>query len=498
MPPDRPRGKQRPSSAPNPTNRSPKNGNPGRGKNPARGGFGKPGTGKPGLNDRNSPSDRNNKDVKNQNNRNQRISNPKTPNLGESFHQTAARIVRLCLDQRGSPKSLVLSGFPKWTEGRRKRLYAVVCEAIKRRGVVESVVEKAGIDWEAEGVERELGMVLVHELLFGKEGEAALKGRLGGIVLAHKDRLRAEFSALDEVEDAGPSEDSHPRYVRVNTLLATQQEILASFAEEGYNVTFWTPSDGPFPGNAIVPDTLIPNLLALPPNTPLHSHPLLESGKIIIQDKSSCFPAAALDPPKGGVVLDCCAAPGNKTTHAAALVGLKGKVIAVERDTRRAAILKSMVLRAGAKNVRVMQGDFLQLDTASVNPTHILLDPSCSGSGISDRTTEADDARLEKLAEFQKSALKHAMGFPSAQRISYSTCSIHAIENERVVLSALEHSRAEGLGWELVKVLPDWHRRGLQIDGLDGEEAARMVRVEREDGMGGFFVAVFERSSASG
>ena len=37
----------------------------------------------------------------------------------------------------------------------------------------------------------------------------------------------------------------------------------------------------------------------------------------IEQSKASCMPAHALAPESGGVVLDACAAPGNKTTHLA-------------------------------------------------------------------------------------------------------------------------------------------------------------------------------------
>ena len=33
------------------------------------------------------------------------------------------------------------------------------------------------------------------------------------------------------------------------------------------------------------------------------------------QDKSSCMSAVALDPAPNSVVIDACAAPGNKTTH---------------------------------------------------------------------------------------------------------------------------------------------------------------------------------------
>ena len=42
--------------------------------------------------------------------------------------------------------------------------------------------------------------------------------------------------------------------------------------------------------------------------------------------QASCLPAFLLAPPPGSKVIDCCAAPGNKTTHLASLMGNVGYV----------------------------------------------------------------------------------------------------------------------------------------------------------------------------
>ena len=52
---------------------------------------------------------------------------------------------------------------------------------------------------------------------------------------------------------------------------------------------------------------------------------------------------------------------------------------------------------------------------------------------------------------------------PSVQKIVYSTCSIHAIENEHVVLTALNSPEAKSGPFSLsprTAVLPAWPRRG--------------------------------------
>lgn len=51
---------------------------------------------------------------------------------------------------------------------------------------------------------------------------------------------------------------------------------------------------------------------------------------------------------------------------------------------------------------------------------------------------DADDTRLTQLAAFQLAALRHALtAFPRLRRLTYSTCSVHGVENEAVVRQAL-------------------------------------------------------------
>jgi len=58
-------------------------------------------------------------------------------------------------------------------------------------------------------------------------------------------------------------------------------------------------------------------------------------------------------------------------------------VTAVERDVRRSQLLRRTLQRCGAGNVQVLRQDFLQLDPAQFDHVeYILVDPSCSGSGV--------------------------------------------------------------------------------------------------------------------
>ena len=97
---------------------------------------------------------------------------------------------------------------------------------------------------------------------------------------------------------------THSRHVRVNTLKLSVDEATRRLASH-------RPKRDPH----------VSDVLVFQPGTDLHDHPMVRSGEIVLQGKASCLPAAALGPKCGWDVVDCCAAPGNKTTHLAALVG---------------------------------------------------------------------------------------------------------------------------------------------------------------------------------
>lgn len=75
-------------------------------------------------------------------------------------------------------------------------------------------------------------------------------------------------------------------------------------------------------------DAHVTDLLRFSPGARFQDDPLLAEGKIILQDKASCFPALVLSPPsdESSVVIDATAAPGNKTSHLSALMRGRGKV----------------------------------------------------------------------------------------------------------------------------------------------------------------------------
>eukprot|EP01035_Chromulina_nebulosa_P019940 gene19940-25906_t len=236
----------------------------------------------------------------------------------------------------------------------------------------------------------------------------------------------------------------------------------------------------------------------------------VKEGRFIIQDKASCFPSQLLmDEWINGDIIDACAAPGNKTSHLAALLSIKSnhhKIYAFDKDYRRYQLLQSRMKQFDAeKYVKVQHQDFLSVDCNDLlysNVSCILVDPSCSGSGVirsldrlvnnPDDSEQKNVERLESLRSFQIQVIDKAMSFTTAQTIVYSTCSIHTEENESVVKEILSRHT----DWQLHDPIrmKSWTRRGIEIEGLIKQDADKLIRCDPSDGMNGFFIAVFRKS----
>ncbi|KAL2271574.1 hypothetical protein VTJ83DRAFT_945 [Remersonia thermophila] len=531
------------------------------------------------------------------------------------YHETAA-VLAAPSSHGGSLKSRIFSD--KSLKSSPAQVYALAFESSKWSVILKEVVENSELLQTEKRLTPALSILLVHDLLLSKKGIALPASH--GLRLAvekHKARLQAELTrarvrrkcaTVDDLRalvdaELGPA---HPRWIRINALKTTLDDQLDT-TFRGFVVV---PSIDEVVASAgqgrrvICLDGHVPNLIAASPGVDFTKTEAYKSGAIILQDKASCFPAYLLDPrPEDGDVIDACSAPGNKTTHLAAILherrasGAGGsggavawaprqgaqpapRVLAFEKDAQRAEVLKKMVHKAGAGDVTTVHGgaDFLQTNPDAPEFRRVgalLLDPSCSGSGIVGRddapvfhlpsagsgkggngnnngtakkktTTMAatttnlgkrkrpghgsgitsqeqqqqkqqqkapapsappdstsDPARLASLSAFQLTLVQHAFRFPAARKITYSTCSVHAEENEKVVLAALASEAARARGWrvqrrdEQVRGMREWPVRGDREACGEGhlEVAEACIRAQRGDGRGtmGFFVACFVR-----
>src|SRR6185437_8907185 len=162
---------------------------------------------------------------------------------------------------------------------------------------------------------------------------------------------------------------------------------------------------------------------------------LFRSAAIAIQDEGSQLVAALVG--EGKRILDCCAAPGGKTSAMARRLP-EAEIFAAELHPHRARLLRHMAPQA---NVRVVTSDALQLPFPA-EFDRVLAYVPCSGTGTLARNPEikwrlsAED--LKDLQQRQIAILKAAMKHVApGGRIIYSTCSLETEENEQVIEPAL-------------------------------------------------------------
>lgn len=281
-----------------------------------------------------------------------------------------------------------------------------------------------------------------------------------------------------------------------------------------------------FGGVGLGRDAHLPRLFAA---TPTFSIPKALVPCFFYIDRGSALPPTILAPPRGARCAEFCAAPGNKSLMCASMVSAGGVVLSVELDGRRAGTLAARAHAAGAvvrtENdddprltarrpdaqrpvVIVRKGSCLTVPRPALRGvTHILVDPSCSSSGMRhnlDRTFAEAAAKVtegtasyarehalpKKLAEFQLEALLAGLNAPDAQRVVYSTCSHHAEENECVVAAAL----AKNPNFHLEDALPAWPRRGEACAALEADLAKLCLRAGEDTDSSGIFAALFVRN----
>ncbi|KAG7824614.1 hypothetical protein KL909_001836 [Ogataea angusta] len=396
-----------------------------------------------------------------------------------------------------------------------KHVYALVLSTLKYRPFLAQIIRKCKLlELEKKSKLTEpLALLLVHDLLLSKGGRIHSKHHpLKDAVIRNKTRLHAELTKLKlkhgvrSLEDLVEDDDTPVRWFRANLARTTKEAVLAAL---GHLRRVDRVAD--IQKGTIYHDEYVADLFGIHPRETFVSLPLYHSGDVIIQDRASCFPAFILAPKPGrDKIIDACAAPGNKTTHLAAILGNSpDSVVAFEKNPDRAKTLHKMCEKAGTLGcVRIQQGDFTKTDPGEYpDVTGLLVDPSCSGSGIFGRGFEENDTeehtqeRLKKLAGFQVAIMKHAMRFPNAKKIVYSTCSVHAQENEQVVVDLLLDSTVQAQGWRVCSredVIPSWPRRGLVEEFAAVDDPQRCAdgcirTVPRQDGGIGFFAVAFER-----
>lgn len=213
-------------------------------------------------------------------------------------------------------------------------------------------------------------------------------------------------------------------FVRINTLKASEQEIIAELEMNGAKLK--------------KAELLTHIYKVVESRLPLASLASYREGRFYLQDKGSCFAVEVADPKPGMTVLDVCAAPGAKTTHIAQLMMNQGAIYSFDYSARRMRTWKQETLRMGASIADPVIADSSNNLPINFRADAVFLDPPCTSTGSFGRQPSAKWRLTEKSAE-RMSDLQWQLINTCADKlkpggfITYSTSSIMVEENEMII-----------------------------------------------------------------
>jgi 16S rRNA (cytosine967-C5)-methyltransferase len=304
--------------------------------------------------------------------------------------------------------------------------------------------------------------------------------------------LDPQFASVfgdERVTEAAAMASRAPLDLRVNTLKAKREKVLASMAHLGAKATPWSPM-----GLRIA-------LGADARNPGIHAEEDFIKGAIEVQDEGSQLAALLTGAKPGEQVIDMCAGAGGKTLALAAMMEGKGRLIATDRDKRQLAPIHERLSRAGVHNadVRTPKGPDDTLSDIKASADLVVIDAPCTGTGTWRRNPDAKwrmrPGALEVRIKDQIEVLDRAalLAKPGG-RIAYITCSVLPQENGEQVSAFVKRHPGFGIvpPAQTVSMLGD---KAADFAAATIQSAEGLLMTPRRTGTDGFFVSILRKGS---
>jgi len=291
------------------------------------------------------------------------------------------------------------------------------------------------------------------------------------------DKLVEQYGETETLELADALNAPAPLDLRVNSMKATRDEVMAGLAEAPIRST---------------PTPYAPLGLRVLQKPALQNLPLFKSGAIEVQDEGSQILSQIVGAKRGEMVVDFCAGAGGKTLALGALMRNTGRLYAFDVSEKRLAKLKPRLARSGLSNVHPVQIAHerdAKIKRLAGKIDRVLVDAPCSGLGTLRRNPDVkwrqQPAAIVEMQEKQAGILAGAARLvKGGGRLVYATCSFLADENEFIAKQFL----AAHPDFDLVPMSTVLAEQKIALEM--GDFLQLLPHKHQTDG---FFAAVFER-----
>jgi len=163
-----------------------------------------------------------------------------------------------------------------------------------------------------------------------------------------------------------------------------------------------------------------------------------------VQDEVAGLTAKILNPKSNEKVLDCCSAPGGKTTYMAEIMKNEGEIEAWDIYEHRTSLINQNAKRLGINIIHTdVQDATIYKEEYFEKFDKILLDVPCLGIGVLKRKPDIkwqkNKEDMQEIIKLQKNILDVCSKYlKKGGEIVYSTCSILKEENDDIIDKFLE------------------------------------------------------------
>ena len=233
-----------------------------------------------------------------------------------------------------------------------------------------------------------------------------------------------------EINDLSRWNNSIPQiWFRINTILSNNNEVVNFLKDSNINYRIFKHDN---------------NFFTTDQSSHLLNSDLFKKGCFTVQNPSAGLVCHLLEPKEDDFIIDCCSAPGGKTSYLSQLMNNKGKILSIDSNDFRINTLNETINRLNLKNVTVKNKNLTK--NSLPKTSKILLDLPCSGTGVLNKKVDIkwriNYNNIIKMQSIQKAILNNISKYLNKNGIIvYSTCSLEKEENMDIINSFLDKNK---------------------------------------------------------